>query len=248
MRTGPDELHYDAYSVMDPMVPVQMPVPGMVVADPLVQPMAMMPVPVAGTQPSSSSHSSEHKSKISSLTSKKRSPTVSLKNSIVNSSHGETISSGQQHEQMPSASMSFRSAHTQIPAPYSASVHTMQPGLKQPSIVARTAVPSVRSHRPMPVTGKFSKQRFAESLRTFLDVFRSFARMSFILKPIDAIADAVPKLEITVVILELLMLMWLLYEVMILVEFLAAFTKQICKPAIILGSYLGLGFKQKVSH
>lgn len=88
-----------------------------------------------------------------------------------------------------------------------------------------------------------AKDRLLVFLRIGIDTFRSFARMSFILRPIDAIADTVPALEPTVVIIEMIMLMWLLYELSIVLEIITATTKRVCRPAIVLGRILGFGFK-----
>lgn len=88
-----------------------------------------------------------------------------------------------------------------------------------------------------------AKTRLFELLATFCAAFRAGARMSFILRPIDAIADTVPALEPTVIIIEMIMLMWLLYEVSILLEIVTTGVKVICRPAIVLGRLVGFGFR-----
>lgn len=80
-------------------------------------------------------------------------------------------------------------------------------------------------------------------LRIFANALRQLARMSFILRPIDAIADMAPGLEAPVIILEMIIMMWLLYELSIVLEAVISVIKRVCQPAIMLGRLLGFGFK-----
>lgn len=88
-----------------------------------------------------------------------------------------------------------------------------------------------------------SRDKLLTGLRAFARIFRQLARMSFILRPIDALADMAPGLEATVIIMELIIMMWLLYELSIVLEVVTAVIKRVCRPAIVLGRMIGFGFK-----
>lgn len=74
----------------------------------------------------------------------------------------------------------------------------------------------------------------------FVNASRSCARLSYILVPVDAIADAFPSLQSIVVVIELFLLLWLLYQLSILVETLAIAVKAFCMPVIMICRLMGL--------
>lgn len=218
-----DDLDYDAYSVIDrsrPSSPVHMPVVG---GDPL----------------SATSTSSGFKSKMGNLFRKRNSPRNSARNSVSENYDMNAAS-------IPTSMSSSADANSYMSAtgevPYASSGRS----------VYGSQAPSQRSTRSRGMNASImvaagpeamAKERFFVLLRSFIDAFRAGARMSFILRPIDAIADSLPSLEPTVVIIEMIMFMWLLYEVSILLEIITAATKTVCRPAIVLGRMIGFGFK-----
>lgn len=74
-------------------------------------------------------------------------------------------------------------------------------------------------------------------------MFRTGARMTFVLRPLDMLADMVPALEPGVVIIEMFMFLWLLYQAMIILEVLAHVIRRLCQPAILIGRVFGLAFR-----
>ncbi|ANB15977.1 hypothetical protein AWJ20_3626 [Sugiyamaella lignohabitans] len=79
-------------------------------------------------------------------------------------------------------------------------------------------------------------------ISTFVELFRNCARVSFVLRPVDAVADAFPSLQNAVVVVELLLLMWLLYQLSIIVETVATAVKTFCMPVIIICRVLGITY------
>jgi hypothetical protein len=77
-------------------------------------------------------------------------------------------------------------------------------------------------------------------ISSFVDLFRSWARFSFVLRPVDAVADAFPSLQNVVVIVELVLLMWILYQVSIIIETIATAVRTVCMPVIMLSRALGI--------
>ena len=218
---GGEELQYDAYSVIDrsrPSSPVQMPA--------VMPDVAPVPAPVG------------FKSKMGNLFRKKNSPANSTRGTP-NDLNGLGIEGVGASDAIPQANQGLQGG---VP-PYASS--------QRMSISSRASGPVImpRSTSGATMMAKdggpeaFAKVQLAKILRSFTDVFRAFARMSFILRPIDAIADSVPALEPTVVIIEMIMLMWLLYELSIVLEIITSITKRVCSPAILLGRLLGFGFK-----
>lgn len=76
----------------------------------------------------------------------------------------------------------------------------------------------------------------------FVSGFRSCARFSFVLRPLDAVADTWPALQNIVVVLELLLLMWILYQISIIIEAIATAIKTLCMPVIIISRFLGMKY------
>uniref|UniRef100_A0A060T5Q6 ARAD1B09196p n=1 Tax=Blastobotrys adeninivorans TaxID=409370 RepID=A0A060T5Q6_BLAAD len=77
----------------------------------------------------------------------------------------------------------------------------------------------------------------------FVAEFRNWARLSIVLKPIDALADMAPSLQNVVVLIELFVLMWILYQVSVIVQTVATAVRTLCMPVIIICRILGLGRK-----
>ncbi|CAN6635383.1 hypothetical protein TRVA0_015S00914 [Trichomonascus vanleenenianus] len=74
----------------------------------------------------------------------------------------------------------------------------------------------------------------------FVQAFRSYAKLSIVLKPVDAVADIAPSMQSVVVLVELLLLMWILYQVSIVIETMATFVKTLCMPVIIVSRMIGM--------
>lgn len=73
----------------------------------------------------------------------------------------------------------------------------------------------------------------------FLNLCRSLARSSVILSPIDRIADLTERFEVCVVLLELVAMLWLLYQISILVKAIAMAIQTLFLPLIIISKLLG---------
>lgn len=76
----------------------------------------------------------------------------------------------------------------------------------------------------------------------FVNGFRSCARFSFVLRPVDAVADTWPALQSVVVVVELILLMWILYQVSIIIETIATAIKTLCMPVIVVSRFLGMKY------
>lgn len=219
MGTGiGDELDYDAYSVIDrsrPGSPVQMPA------------FPPAPVPMPAVQAGSGSGSG-FRSKMNNLFRKRPTPSQNA------NARG-----------IPTSLSSSADADAYVSAdngvPYAASRRSVGSGGSGGGLQTRDGAGLMMMAGAGPEA--MAKIRLFELLASFCAAFRAGARMSFILRPIDAIADTVPALEPTVVIIEMIMLMWLLYEVSILLEMVTTGVKVICRPAIVLGRMVGFGFK-----
>lgn len=86
-------------------------------------------------------------------------------------------------------------------------------------------------------------------LRGVFAAIRRVAQLSVILRPIDNVADTVPMLYPTVIILEVLALLWLLHQVSMILEVILAVTRTISAPVAGLSHILtaGLGGAAKAS-
>jgi hypothetical protein len=73
----------------------------------------------------------------------------------------------------------------------------------------------------------------------FVKGFREFAQFSVVLRPLDAIADTFPSLQSIVVVMELIFLIWILYQVSIIVEAIATAVKAFCMPVIVICRFMG---------
>lgn len=112
-----------------------------------------------------------------------------------------------------------------------------------PSIAASEA--SARTLKAAPETeaelgSPLEEGPAARLVSHFVNASRSCARLSYILVPVDAIADAFPSLQSIVVVIELFLLLWLLYQLSILVETLAIAVKAFCMPVIMICRLMGL--------
>lgn len=74
----------------------------------------------------------------------------------------------------------------------------------------------------------------------FVLMARQCARLSFVLRPLDAVIDAAPSLQNVVVVVELILLMWILYQVSIIIETVATAVKTLCMPVILISRILGI--------
>lgn len=74
---------------------------------------------------------------------------------------------------------------------------------------------------------------------SFVRTFREFAHFSVVLRPLDAIADTFPSLQSIVVVMELIFLIWILYQVSIIVEAIATAVRAFCMPVIVVCRLMG---------
>lgn len=229
-----DEIDYDTLSVMDS---------GDVAMPPIDTGMAAgASAAAAGAAAAAPSHSSGFRSKMGNLF-RKRSPRIPATR--------EADGLGIARSDIPTSLSSSADAHSYVSAnngiPYATSRRSAAPSLSPSKRSTRSRSGPGASVMMAQAAGPeaLATQRLYWVLRQVTDVLRAGARKSFILRPIDAIADTVPALEPTVVIIEMVMLMWLLYELSIVLEVVTAATKTVCRPAIMVGRMLGFGFKSK---
>lgn len=232
-----EEIDYDTLSIMDDGNLVQMP-PVPSAEGPMSAGMA-----AAGTAGAiGASQSSGLRSKMGNLF-RKRSPRSSVRDNDAELEADKGLGIG--GADIPTSLSSSADAHTYISANNGVPYATSRPSISEDnrSIKSRGGPGmSTMMATADPVTSPHTF--IAGGVRKAIDLFRSGARMSFILRPIDAIADNVPALEPTVVIIEMIMLMWLLYEVSLLLEVVTSVTKTVTKPAVMLGRMLGFAFKK----
>lgn len=90
------------------------------------------------------------------------------------------------------------------------------------------------------VSGQSHKSFKRPSEDTFLAFCRSLARSSVILSPIDRIADLAERFEVVVVLLELAVMVWLLYQISILVKAISMAIQTLFLPLIIINKLFGI--------
>lgn len=84
-------------------------------------------------------------------------------------------------------------------------------------------------------------KKYGPFLGTVVEGIRMLARISMVLRPIDAIADNVPMLLPAVVVLEGFVLLWTIHQVSIVIEYLMKAARIATAPAVAIGKIVGKG-------
>lgn len=70
------------------------------------------------------------------------------------------------------------------------------------------------------------------------NLIKNFKIMRIIFAPIDVIADSFPNLQTIVILIELVIFMWILYELSLLIDALCMMVKAVCAPMITMGRFM----------
>lgn len=69
-------------------------------------------------------------------------------------------------------------------------------------------------------------------------LIKSVRIMKILFSPIDIIAEQIPSLQSTVIVLELIIFVWILYEVSLLIDALCMAVRAVCAPMIAIGKFM----------
>lgn len=70
------------------------------------------------------------------------------------------------------------------------------------------------------------------------NLIKNFKIMRIIFAPIDVIADSFPNLQTIVILIELVIFVWILYELSLLIDALCMMVKAVCAPMIAMGRFM----------
>lgn len=105
---------------------------------------------------------------------------------------------------------------------------------------SHTIAPTIRTQPSNPDLKDNNNSTTHPVISQFVLMARQCARLSFVLRPLDAVIDAAPSLQNVVVVVELILLMWILYQVSIIIETVATAVKTLCMPVILISRILGI--------
>lgn len=104
-----------------------------------------------------------------------------------------------------------------------------------------TFLPAARA--PMMATNgsKFSNLNYitpARVMLSLLDLIKSIELMKRVLRPVDMIGERFPSAQTFVILVELVIFLWLLYELSLLIDAICMAVKAVCAPMIAIGKFM----------